>query len=73
MLSLMGVKICTATFEMNMAVPHKIGNLSTSQNSDTTLTHKLKGHFFLPQGHLLIYVHCNIIFNNQKLKSAQIP
>ena len=55
------------TMEINMAVPQKVGNQSTSRSSYTTLGHISKGHSILPQGHMLNHVHCGFIHNSQKL------
>ena len=55
LLLLMGVQTCTATMEINMAIPQKIESLSTSRPIYTTLGHIPKGRSILPQEHVLIY------------------
>ena len=55
-----------STLEVNMGVPQKIRNQSTSRSRYTTSEHTPKVHSILPKGHLINYVSSNFIHNNQK-------
>lgn len=57
----------TVTMEINIEVPQRMGNQSTSRLSYLTLGYIPKIHFILPPGPLLNYVHCSFIRNIQKL------
>lgn len=67
---MVGVQTCTTTMEINVTVPQEAGNCSTSRPSYTNLGHTSKGHFILPQGHLLNHVHCCPTHNSQKSKTT---
>ena len=69
---LMGMQTCTATVEINMVVPQKIRNQSTTGPSCTTCTQILKEHSILPPEHLCNYVHSDFIHNSQKLETTQM-
>lgn len=58
---IVGMQTCIATMKINMVVPQKIGNQSTSRPSYIILGHIPKGFSTLPQGHLLNYVYCGFI------------
>jgi hypothetical protein len=66
-----GVQACTATLEINMVVPQKIENQTTTKPS-----YKILGHIPLPTnlypvtGHLPNYVHNGLINNSQKLETT---
>ena len=68
-LLLVGVQTSTATMEINMVVPQKMGNQFISRPRYTTLGHIPKGLYILPQGHLFNHVHSSFIHNRQKLKT----
>ena len=63
---LVGVQTCTATLEINIVAHRKTEHWSTS------LGHILKGHFILPQGHLLSSVLQSLISNSQKLETRYV-
>jgi hypothetical protein len=70
---LLEVQICIATMEINMAVPQKLENKSTSKISYTILVIIPKGHVILPQEHLLNYVHSRFIHISQTLGKIICP
>ena len=58
-----------SNLEINMVVSQKTGNWFASEPSYTSFEHRPKGHFILPQDHLLNYVPNSFIYNNQKLET----
>jgi hypothetical protein len=72
-LLLLGVQTCTTTLEINLGVPQKIWNSSTSRPRYTTLGYIPQKCSTIPQGHLLKYVHRSFIWNSQKLKTPRYP
>jgi hypothetical protein len=52
-------------------VPWKEWSPSTSGSSHTTLGYKLKGHFILPERHLLSHVHCYSLHNSKKMETTK--
>ena len=59
---LVGMQTCTDTSEISVAVSQKIGNLSTSRLSNTTLGHIPKRCKFISLGHLLNCVQSRTLF-----------
>jgi hypothetical protein len=53
---LLGVKTCTTSLEIHLALSQKIGNYSISRPSNTTPWHAPQRLPTKPQGHLLNYV-----------------
>ena len=68
--SLVRVQTCTVAVENSMLISQTIQNQSTSRLSNTTFWHTHKGDTLIPQGHLLSYVHSNIICNSQILETT---
>lgn len=69
-LLLVGLKSYTTTLEINLGESQKTGNSSTSRPSYTTPGSIHKRCFFIPQGHLLQYVHSSFIHSSQKLETT---
>ena len=64
-----GVQTGTATMEISMAISQKSRKQSISRPNNT-LWHIPKGCSIIPQGHVLNYVHSNIIRNRQNLETT---
>jgi hypothetical protein len=62
-----GVHTYTAITEINMWCSSERWE-SISTPSYPTLSHIPKGHFIVPQGHLLNHFHCIFIHNSQKME-----
>lgn len=56
-LFLVELKTYTTTKEVNIVVPQKAGNSSTSRYRYTTLEHVPQRHFILLQRHLTIFIY----------------
>jgi hypothetical protein len=69
---LVGLRSGTATLEINLEVPQKIGNRSTLRPRYTTLGNIPKRCPTMPQGHLFHYVHSGLICDSQKLEILQM-
>ena len=66
---LMGMQTYITTLEISMAVSQKIGHQPTSRLLNTTLRPIPRRCSIILQGHLLNYVHSNIIWNSWKLET----
>jgi hypothetical protein len=58
------------TLEINLTVPQKIGNSSTSRPRYTTLGTIPKRYPTMPQGHVFHYFHSSRICDSQKLETT---
>ena len=67
---LVGVQTHIGTMKISVVIPQKDGNQPTSKSSCITLGHIPKGLFILPQRHLLTYVSCCSIHNNQEVETT---
>ena len=63
-------KATTVIVEISVLVPSKDGNQSTSRSSYTTLSHRPREPFVLPQGHLFSHIHCCSIHDSQELETT---
>ena len=60
---LVGMQTFTAPLEIHVVISHKIMKQETSRPSNTTCR-------WVPQGHMLDYVHNSIISNSQNLEAT---
>jgi hypothetical protein len=66
---LVGVQTCTTILEISLIVSQKTGSSSTPSPSYIS-----PGCIpAIPQGHMLSYVHSNLICSSQKLERTQMP
>jgi hypothetical protein len=69
---LVGLQTGTTTLEINLEVPHKIGNISTWTPSYTTLGNIPKRCTTMPQGHMFHCVYSSQICDSQNLEITQM-
>ena len=73
-LLLVEVQTCTDTLEVRVVVSQKPGNEPTTRPSYTTPGHIPKRCSVIPQGHLINYIHSNLICISQNLeKKLDVP
>ena len=72
-LLLVGLQNSTDTVVIIIVISQKIRYQLTSQTYNITFGHIPKGDTSTPQGHLLNYVHSNIIHNRQILETTKMP
>jgi hypothetical protein len=70
---LVGLQACTATLEISLAVPQKIGHSTTGGSRNTSPGHISRRCSNWLEGHMLNYVHNCLIYNSQKLESTPMP
>lgn len=69
-LLLMGLQTGTTTKEINVVVPQKSEDKSTSRSKYSILGCMLKALYILLQRNFLIYVYCHSVYNSHKLDTV---
>jgi hypothetical protein len=69
---MVGFQACATTLETSLVVPQKIGHSTTRGSSNTSPGHTSRRCSNQYEGHMLHYVHSNLIYNSQKLERTQM-
>ena len=67
---LVGIQAGTDPLDISMAISQKIRKQPYSRPSNTTFGYKSKGCSIVPLGHVLNYVHSNILCHSQNLETT---
>ena len=67
---LVGVKAGTSPLDSNMIISQKISKQPSPRPSNISFGYIFKGRSIVPQGHVLNYVHSNIVCYSQNLETT---